>query len=113
MTNPLLDNDGLPAFSHIKPEHAEPAIDALLAENRANIARATRPSRCQRRVGRRIEIHDTLEALAQSGVWVHIPENTNCPWLIHWISAISKVYINFHVALKKPPRKTAVSIMNR
>jgi len=39
MTNPLLDNDGLPAFAHIKPEHVEPAIDALLAENRANIAR--------------------------------------------------------------------------
>ncbi len=39
MTNPLLDNDGLPAFVHIKPEHVEPAIDTLLAENRANIAR--------------------------------------------------------------------------
>jgi oligopeptidase A len=38
-TNPLLDNDGLPAFAHIKPEHVEPAIDRLLAENRANIAR--------------------------------------------------------------------------
>jgi len=39
MTNPLLDNDGLPAFAHIKPEHVEPAIDKLLADNRANIAR--------------------------------------------------------------------------
>jgi len=39
MTNPLLDNDGLPAFAHIKPEHVAPAIDQLLAENRANIAR--------------------------------------------------------------------------
>jgi len=39
MTNPLLEQDGLPAFSQIKPEHVEPAIDALLAENRAGIKR--------------------------------------------------------------------------
>ncbi len=39
MINPLLETDGLPAFAHIKPEHIEPAIDTLLAENRANIAR--------------------------------------------------------------------------
>jgi oligopeptidase A len=32
--NPLLDLPGLPPFSSIKPEHVEPAIDALLAENR-------------------------------------------------------------------------------
>jgi oligopeptidase A len=34
MTNPLLEQTGLPAFSTIKPEHVEPAIDHLLAENR-------------------------------------------------------------------------------
>ena len=34
MTNPLLEQTGLPAFSIIKPEHVEPAIDHLLAENR-------------------------------------------------------------------------------
>ncbi len=38
MTNPLLEQTGLPAFSSIKPEHAEPAIDNLLAENRRLIA---------------------------------------------------------------------------
>ena len=38
MTNPLLDQTGLPAFSSIKPEHVEPAIDNLLAENRRLIA---------------------------------------------------------------------------
>ncbi len=37
MSNPLLTFDGLPPFKHIKPEHIEPAIDALLAENRAAI----------------------------------------------------------------------------
>ncbi|MEO6696878.1 MAG: M3 family metallopeptidase, partial [Gammaproteobacteria bacterium] len=38
MTNPLLEFSGLPRFSAILPEHVEPAVDALLAENRARIA---------------------------------------------------------------------------
>ena len=33
--NPLLDFSVLPRFSHIKPEHVTPAVDALLAENKA------------------------------------------------------------------------------
>ena len=38
MSNPLLEQTGLPAFSAIKPDHVEPAIDNLLAENRSRIA---------------------------------------------------------------------------
>ncbi len=38
MANPLLDWDSLPPFGHIKPEHVEPALDAVLAENRAAVA---------------------------------------------------------------------------
>ena len=34
MSNPLLEMTGLPPFEHIRPEHVEPAIDALLAECR-------------------------------------------------------------------------------
>jgi len=34
MSNPLLEMNGLPPFSKIKPEHVEPAVDALLAESR-------------------------------------------------------------------------------
>ncbi|WP_435627642.1 M3 family metallopeptidase [Candidatus Ferrigenium straubiae] len=37
--DPLLDFSGLPRFAEIKPEHVAPAIDQLLAENRALIAR--------------------------------------------------------------------------
>jgi oligopeptidase A len=37
--NPLLDFTGLPRFAEIKPEHVAPAIDQLLTENRALIAR--------------------------------------------------------------------------
>ena len=38
MSNPLLEMDGLPQFSRIKPEHVEPAIDTLLQHNREQIA---------------------------------------------------------------------------
>ncbi len=34
MSNPLLEWDSLPPFSHIRPENVEPAVDAVLAENR-------------------------------------------------------------------------------
>jgi len=37
--NPLLDFTGLPRFAEIKPEHVAPAVEQLLAENRALIAR--------------------------------------------------------------------------
>jgi oligopeptidase A len=38
--NPLLDFTGLPRFAELKPDHVAPAIDALLAEARAAVARA-------------------------------------------------------------------------
>jgi oligopeptidase A len=37
--NPLLDFSGLPRFAEIKPEHVAPAIEQLLAENSALVAR--------------------------------------------------------------------------
>ncbi len=37
MSNPLLELAELPAFSTIRPEHVEPAIDQLLAANRATL----------------------------------------------------------------------------
>ena len=37
MTNPLLESTGLPRFSAIRPEHVEPAIDAILADYQAGI----------------------------------------------------------------------------
>ncbi len=39
MTNPLLENYEFPPFSRIHPEHVEPAIDKILAENRQAIVR--------------------------------------------------------------------------
>ena len=37
--NPLLDFSGLPRFAEIKPEHVAPAIEQLLADNRALVSR--------------------------------------------------------------------------
>ncbi len=37
--NPLLDFTGLPRFGEVRPEHVTPAIDQLLADNRALIER--------------------------------------------------------------------------
>jgi oligopeptidase A len=42
--NPLLDFSGLPRFAEIRPEHVTPAVDQLLADNRALVERvATAP----------------------------------------------------------------------
>lgn len=38
MSNPLLEPHDLPPFDRIRPEHVAPAIDTILAENRAAIA---------------------------------------------------------------------------
>ena len=37
-SNPLLDFSSLPRYASIRTEHIEPAVDLLLAENRALIA---------------------------------------------------------------------------
>ena len=37
--NPLLDFSGLPRYAEIRPEHVSPAVDQLLAENRALVER--------------------------------------------------------------------------
>jgi len=39
MANPLLEWDSFPPFAEIKPEHVEPALDAVLAQNRAAVAK--------------------------------------------------------------------------
>ena len=41
--NPLLDFTGLPRFAAITTEHIAPAVDELLAQNRALVDRLTRP----------------------------------------------------------------------
>ena len=38
MNNPLLTDDLLPKFDHVRTEHMEPAIDQILSENRVKIS---------------------------------------------------------------------------
>ncbi len=45
MPNPLIEMTDLPPFQAIRPEHVEPAIDQLLASNRAEIARLLESNR--------------------------------------------------------------------
>lgn len=40
MSNPLLNNNGLPKFAEIKPEHIQPAVEQLIAENRQSVENA-------------------------------------------------------------------------
>ncbi len=47
MQNPLLEDRRLPAFERIRPEHVEPAIDFLLAENRKAIKKLLGDSRAR------------------------------------------------------------------
>src|ERR1700704_4476888 len=42
--NPLLDISGLPRFPEFKPELVVPAVDQLLADNRALIERVAAPA---------------------------------------------------------------------
>jgi len=42
-TNPLLDFSSLTPFDAVKPEHVTPAVDALLEENRAAVAKLEAP----------------------------------------------------------------------
>jgi oligopeptidase A len=39
MSNPLLDYQHLPPYQQIKPEHVEPAIETVLADNRTQLAK--------------------------------------------------------------------------
>ena len=41
MNNPLLELDSLPAFGRIEAGHARPALEKVLAENRARLAELT------------------------------------------------------------------------
>ncbi len=44
MSNPLLELDSLPAFGRIEAQHARPAVEKVLADNRARIAQLTAQS---------------------------------------------------------------------
>lgn len=80
--NPLLDFSGLPPFGAIRPEHITPAVDALLAEARATVAKAAEdatPATWEALVD---PISDALDRLGRAwGVVSHLNAVVNTPEL--------------------------------
>jgi oligopeptidase A len=64
--NPLLDFSGLPRFAEIKPEHVAPAIEQLLAENRALISRLLDDTAQPTWVGFVLPMEDANERLSRA-----------------------------------------------
>jgi oligopeptidase A len=80
--NPLLDFSGLPRFAEITPAHIEPAIDALLADARAVVARLAADSG-PASWGSIVEpLTDATEKLSRAwGVVSHLNSVVNTPEL--------------------------------
>ncbi|MCL6646318.1 MAG: oligopeptidase A, partial [Dehalococcoidia bacterium] len=80
--NPLLDFSGLPRFPDFRPEHVTPAVETLLAENRALVARLTAegaPATCEEFVE---PLEDADERLGRAwGVVAHLNAVMNTPAL--------------------------------
>ena len=80
--NPLLDFSGLPRFAEIKPEHVAPAIEQLLAENRALIARLLGDSTPPTWQNFIVPMEDTNERLSRAwGPAGHLNAVMNSPEL--------------------------------
>jgi oligopeptidase A len=80
--NPLLDFSGLPRFAEFNPGHVAPAVDALLAENRALIARVCGPDVAATWHDFVEPLEDANERLARAwGVAGHLNAVMNSPEL--------------------------------
>ncbi len=100
--NPLLDFAGLPHFAAIKAEHIAPAVDQLLAENRARIDSLTRPGTAATWAAFVAPLEDANERLARAwGVVGHLhgvldsPElraayNANQPKIVQYYTELGQ-----------------------
>ncbi len=100
--NPLLDFAGLPRFAAIKAEHIAPAVDQLLAENRARIDNLTRPGTAATWAAFVAPLEDANERLARAwGVVGHLhgvldsPElraayNANQPKIVQYYTELGQ-----------------------
>ncbi|MBV8634299.1 MAG: M3 family metallopeptidase [Burkholderiaceae bacterium] len=80
--NPLLDFSGLTPFDAVKPEHVTPAIDTLLEENRAAVARLEAPETPATWDGFVEPLEDATERLGRAwGVVSHLHSVTDTPEL--------------------------------
>ncbi len=125
--NPLLDFTGLPRFAAIKAEHIAPAVDRLLAQNRACIASLTRPETLASWGAFVAPLEDANEELARAwGVVGHLhgvldsPElraayNANQPKIVQYYTELGQNLELFdkYKALKASPEFAALTPAQR
>ena len=80
--NPLLDFSGLPRFAEVKPEHVAPAVEQLLTENRAVVAKLLADTAAPNWNNFMLPLDDANERLSRSwGQVSHLNAVMNSPEL--------------------------------
>jgi oligopeptidase A len=98
--NPLLDFSRLPRFAAAKPEHIAPAIDQLLADNRALIDELTRPDTPATWAGFAQPLEDANERLGRAwGVVGHLHAVLDSPELREAYKANQPKVVQYWTAL--------------
>ncbi len=98
--NPLLDFTGLPRFAEIKPEHVAPAIEQLLAGNRALIARLLSDSAPPTWQNFVVPMEDANERLSRAwGPVGHLNAVMNSPELREMYNATLPVITQYYAEL--------------
>jgi oligopeptidase A len=98
--NPLLDVTGLPRFAAIKTEHVGPAVDLLLAENRARIESLTRPATPVTWADFAAPLEDAKEGLARAwGVVGHLHGVLDSPELRSVYNASEPKIVQYYTEL--------------
>ena len=103
--NPLLDFTGLPRFAAIKAEHVAPAVDQLLAENRARIDSLTRPGTAATWATFVTPLEDANERLARAwGVVGHLHGVLDSPELRAAYNANQPKIVQYYTELGQNPQ---------
>ena len=98
--NPLLDFTGLPRFAAIRAEHIAPAVDQLLAENRACIESLTGPETPATWAAFVAPLEDAGERLARAwGVVGHLHGVLDSPELRAAYSANQPKVVQYYTEL--------------
>ena len=98
--NPLLDFTGLPRFAAIRTEHIEPAVELLLAENRARIETLIRPGIPPTWADFVAPLEDANERLARAwGVVGHLHGVLDSPELRSAYSANQPKIVQYYTEL--------------
>jgi oligopeptidase A len=99
-SNPLLDFTGLPRFAAIRTEHIAPAVDLLLAQNRARIEDLTRPGTAATWADFAAPLEDANERLARAwGVVGHLHGVLDSPELRSAYNASQPRIVQYYTEL--------------